>query len=151
MKIKPVVKLIIKYFYPPLRRLLFFFRTSNNSVKVVIFFKNKILLIKNTYRKGWTFPGGGVKTNESCEEAAIREVSEEVAIHINKMKNHGFFNSGTHKNNKTTVFSCKVKTANIKIDDLEVEKAIWVDIDKASRLQLLPVATQCVRLLNLFG
>lgn len=148
MKIKLVVKLIIKYLYPLLRHLLF--RPNNNSVKVVIFFENKILLIKNSYRKGWTFPGGGVKTNESYEQAAIREVREEVAININNLKNHGFFYFGTHKDNKTTVFSCKVKSSNIKIDDLEVEKAMWVDINNASRPQLLPIATRCARLLNLF-
>jgi len=151
MRIKLILKIIIKYFYPSLKHLPFFFRLGNNSVKVIIFFKNKILLINNTYRKGWTFPGGRVKINESCEQAAIREVCEEVSIDINKLKNHGSFIFDGHKNNKTTVFTCKVKTSNIKIDNLEVEKAIWIDINKASRLQLLPVAKQCAKIINLFG
>jgi ADP-ribose pyrophosphatase YjhB (NUDIX family) len=149
MNLKRIGKFLITYFYPFFRYSLFFFRLNNDSVKVIVFFKNKVLLIKNTYRQGWTFPGGGVKKNESYEQAAIREVHEEVAINISKLKNHGFLNLDSQKSNKTIVFSCEVTKSNLKIDNLEVEKAVWINIDRVSHLPLLPVAAQCAKLLNL--
>ena len=151
MSLKRIGKFLITYLYPFFKHPLLFFRLNNDNVKVIVFFKNKVLLIKNTYRQGWTFPGGGVKKNESYEQAAIREVREEVAININinNLKNRGSFNLDSQKSTKTVVFSYEVKKSNLKIDDLEVEKAVWINIDEVSHLPLLPVATQSAKLLNL--
>ncbi|MFA6513833.1 MAG: NUDIX hydrolase [Patescibacteria group bacterium] len=48
---------------------------------VLIFNKNKkLLIVKPTYKEGWSIPGGGVDTDESPKMAAIREVKEEVGL-----------------------------------------------------------------------
>lgn len=39
--------------------------------------KDRVLLVRHTYRPGWYFPGGGVKRWETLEEAACREAREE--------------------------------------------------------------------------
>jgi ADP-ribose pyrophosphatase YjhB (NUDIX family) len=38
----------------------------------------KICLIRHTYTPGWHLPGGGVERGETCRDAAIKEVREEV-------------------------------------------------------------------------
>jgi 8-oxo-dGTP diphosphatase len=52
----------------------------------VIEYQKKILLIKRsakTSRSGqWCFPGGGIKENESPEDACIREAKEETSLDI---------------------------------------------------------------------
>lgn len=54
-------------------------------VKVVIKSdQGNILLAKPDYKKTWQFPGGGVENGESPEEAAIREVKEELNLDISK-------------------------------------------------------------------
>jgi len=41
-----------------------------------------ILLVKPAYKKTWQLPGGGVNDGESPEQAAVREVKEELGLDI---------------------------------------------------------------------
>lgn len=55
------------------------------SAGILILYNNKILLVHSTnspWWKSYTPPKGGVEGEESLEEAASREVNEEVGIHI---------------------------------------------------------------------
>lgn len=52
-------------------------------VKVVIKSdQGNILLAKPSYKKSWQLPGGGVDDGEGPEEAAIREVREELSLNL---------------------------------------------------------------------
>lgn len=148
---KQIARFLITETYSLLKPVLCFFRPNRRGVKVVIFFRNKCLLVKNTYRDGWTFPGGGVKKNESSRQAAIREVCEEVGILVANLKNHGSFVLSSERGSRTTVFSCRVKSSSFEKDDFEIEEAMWVDIDEIPRLFMLPMATQCIRMLKLYN
>jgi ADP-ribose pyrophosphatase YjhB (NUDIX family) len=44
--------------------------------------QGRIALIRNTYRDGWSLPGGVVDDNEPPADAAIREVREEVGHEV---------------------------------------------------------------------
>ncbi len=44
--------------------------------------KGNILLVQPTYKPGWQFPGGGVDAGESPEEAAVRELREELGVEL---------------------------------------------------------------------
>ena len=50
---------------------------------VAVWSNGALLLVKKTYRKGWSLPGGLRKRGESGEQAAVRELFEEVGIQIN--------------------------------------------------------------------
>jgi len=146
---KRIIRFFIAKLYPFAKSILYFLTPRGKGVKVLVFHKNKLLLIRNTYRKGWTFPGGGVKRNENYKQTAVREVYEEVAIKVSNLRNHGLFTLDSCKSGKTVVFSCRTKTPNFKIDNFEIEKAMWVNIKEISHFHLLPVAMQSAKVLKL--
>ena len=41
-----------------------------------------LLLVRQSYRRGWTFPGGLLKRNEAPAAAAVRETREEVDLEV---------------------------------------------------------------------
>ncbi len=49
---------------------------------VAIWHRDKILLVKSSYRKGWSLPGGLVKRGETWTQTAVRETFEEVGIRL---------------------------------------------------------------------
>ena len=51
---------------------------------VAVWSSDKILLVKKSYRKNWSLPGGMRKKGESWEQAAVRELFEEVGIRIDE-------------------------------------------------------------------
>lgn len=54
-------------------------------VKVIIKSdQGRVLLAKPDYKKSWQLPGGGVDDNESPEQAAVREVKEELNLDISQ-------------------------------------------------------------------
>jgi 8-oxo-dGTP pyrophosphatase MutT (NUDIX family) len=42
--------------------------------------QGRVLLVRHSYMRGWSLPGGGVGRNEPPEAAAVRELQEEVGL-----------------------------------------------------------------------
>lgn len=55
-----------------------------NRGATIILEKDRVALIKRTkpHTTYYVFPGGGIETGETPEEAAIRETYEEIGVHI---------------------------------------------------------------------
>ena len=47
---------------------------------IVIDSEGRILLVRQTYTRGWTLPGGGVEFSESLDQGLARELDEEAGI-----------------------------------------------------------------------
>lgn len=57
------------------------------SVSALIFnARGELLILKPGYRPEWILPGGSVDKNESPEKACSREIQEEIALAIPKLK-----------------------------------------------------------------
>ena len=58
----------------------FIFRPKVHGAYCLIYVDDKVLVIKNSYKKFWTIPCGMIDRGEAPLEAALREVQEEVGL-----------------------------------------------------------------------
>jgi 8-oxo-dGTP pyrophosphatase MutT (NUDIX family) len=57
-------------------------RPETRGAMVAVWHGGELLLVRTSYRPGWTLPGGYVERGESPSEAAARELAEEVGLHV---------------------------------------------------------------------
>jgi 8-oxo-dGTP pyrophosphatase MutT (NUDIX family) len=63
------------------RALWFVYRPHVRGVMAVpVTPEGKIVLVRLTYDRGWHLPGGGIKSGETPEQAALRELEEEIGL-----------------------------------------------------------------------
>ncbi|MEM7215251.1 MAG: NUDIX domain-containing protein [Pseudomonadota bacterium] len=72
--------------HPVIRKLFhtwfLFRRPMTLGVRVLVENDGKVLLVRHTYVSGWYFPGGGVESEETAEQAARKELLEETGIRV---------------------------------------------------------------------
>lgn len=61
------------------------FKIKTRGVRVLLVHRDKIILVRHWYNSLWVMPGGGIKKYETPEQAAIREIKEEVGIDIKQL------------------------------------------------------------------
>lgn len=122
----------------------FIFRPATFGVNVAIWHNHQILLVKTSYKKECSLPGGYVKQNEEITRAAQRELIEELNIQINpeRFVHIGQYTSDKeYKRDTTHIFEIHLSRAPaIKKDDREI---VWADFkspDDALSLNLSPYA-----------
>jgi len=62
------------------------FKIKTRGVRVLITHQNKLILVRHWYNSLWVMPGGGIKKHETPEQAAIREIQEEIGIDIPQLE-----------------------------------------------------------------
>ncbi len=90
----------------------------------------KILLVRSRFsRQEWALPGGGVKHNESYEQAAVREVLEEIGLKIHDLRYLGKANSHeSYAKFSVRVFAAHASDYDIKCN-FEIREARWLSMD----------------------
>ena len=106
-------------------------RPDTYGAFVAVWHEGRVLAIKNSYKPQWTFPGGGVKSNESAIQAAARELSEEVGIEVETSSLSivkEFVCHAEFKKDHATAFEIVLEAEpKVKVDGLEVVEANFVD------------------------
>jgi len=118
------------------------FKPLSNGVYIAVWCSDKVLLIKNSYKKDYTLPSGGIKKGEGLKIAAARELFEEVNIKVNpdEFKFVGAYsNRYEHKRDTINLFEIRFTTEPaFKVDDREVIWASFIDSADAMRFRLFP-------------
>jgi len=125
-----MLKYIYKFGIYPVKLYWFLFRPSGFGVKCIIQRADgKILLVTHTYGKGtWNIPGGGIEKGETSEQAAIREVGEEVGITLERVEKIGsFISTREYKKDHVDVFMAHTDSKIGGIDHNEIKSAQWFD------------------------
>ncbi len=128
---RKMVAVIISLAYPLARLYWFIFQPQCRGANVVIKHNREYLLVMHSYGETlWTLPGGGVHKNESPEEAAKREVMEEVGISLEQLTNYGhFLYPDEYKRETIWVFTSEVKNKTFVLNSFEIKTAQWFDLD----------------------
>ena len=115
----------------------------------------EILLIKRGLepcKDMWAFPGGFMRMEETAEECALRELSEETGLRVNVLKQLGAF-TGIHRDPRERVvsiaFYALVQPSEVTGGD-DASQARWFPLDEAPQLAfdhdyILRKATQQLR------
>ena len=111
--------------------LVFMIVPQKDRVRVIVYRDDgKILLVRGRFsRQKWALPGGGVKHNESYEQAAVRETLEEVGLRVHNLRYLGKANS----HESYAKFSVRVFVAHASDYDIrcnfEMMEARWLNMN----------------------
>ena len=104
---------------------------KKDRVRVIIYHDDgDILLVKNRFsRQKWALPGGGAKHNESYEQAAVREVLEEIGLKIHNLRYLGKANSHeSYAKFSVRVFAAHASDYDIRCN-FEMMEAQWLNMN----------------------
>ena len=109
-------------------------RPNTYGAFVAVWHEGRVLAIKNSYKPQWTFPGGGVKPNETPLQAATRELREEVGIDVQPNSLSivkQFICQSEFKKDHATAFEITLEAEpNVQVDGLEVVEGTFLDFEE---------------------
>lgn len=138
------IQILLRTAYLIIRLFWFLFRPKSYGVGVAVWHSGKVLIIRNSYRTGYSLPGGNKKRRETGRLTAVRELSEEVGVLLNPddLTHAGRFIS-THefKKDHVTLYEVEFKDRPaIIIDNREVIEAQFLTPKEAIGTDLHPIA-----------
>jgi 8-oxo-dGTP pyrophosphatase MutT (NUDIX family) len=100
--------------------------------------EGRLLLVHRTDNDMWGLPGGAVELGETLEDAAVREVHEEVGLTCHRLKLFGVYSgpelyyrypNGDEVHNVAVSFLCRDFSGTIEVDNVEVKEASFFSLD----------------------
>ena len=96
---------------------------SRTGAAVAVLFSGKLLVVRHSYRRGIGLPGGQVEAGESAQEAAVRELREELDLVVPEAELVPVYNSLT-----TRIFEYRpASPPPFRVDGIELVDARFVD------------------------
>jgi 8-oxo-dGTP pyrophosphatase MutT (NUDIX family) len=133
-----------------------FRKSRTQGAQVAVWNRDRVLLIRNSYRKTYAFPGGYIRSGENTAAAASRELYEETGISI-PTERLSFAFACTYSNGKhegyDDIYECRLENKPvICIDNREVvdgrfvtpARALALPLEKHVRHYLSPKASGSV-------
>lgn len=139
------------------RAALLYYRMTKRPIRgvmVAVWHRGRLLMIRNSYRKGWSMPGGLPNRKEPLARAAVRETDEEVGIRL-APADLAFVTVAAGEmgpRDRVHIFETEVTgPVDIAIDHREIVEAAFVRPDEALRRPLNDAVAAYLRSRNADG
>jgi 8-oxo-dGTP pyrophosphatase MutT (NUDIX family) len=124
-------------------------RPTTHGALITLWNRGEVLLVRNSYVRYYSAPGGYVRRSESGREAAVRELREEVGVSASP-ESLELALEETHewegKHDHVEIFSLEVPQRPIlRVDGREVVTADWFTPARALELDLFPPLRRVVQ------
>lgn len=117
-------------------------RPETTGALVAVWHQGRVLLVKNSYRRQLTLPGGYVKPREDRRTTAARELLEEVGIRAQpKRLVHAYHGTHVFEYRKDTLDIYELDVDDppeVRVDDREVVRAEFHTPAEALDLNVVP-------------
>ena len=117
-------------------------RPHKGGILIAIWNGGELLIVKNTYRKQHTLPGGYPRGGESPPQTGARELAEECDVHVAPEQLKEVYR-GEHlfegRRDDVTIVEVELPTRpNIRVDHREVAYARFARPDESLGLEIVP-------------
>jgi len=140
--INALIRVVYRLAHWGLRLLWFLRRPETTGALVAVWYGGRVLLVKNSYRRQLTLPGGYVKSREDRRTTAARELQEEVGIRAQpKHLVHAYHGTHVFEYRKDTldIYELEVdEPPQVRVDDREVVEAEFHTPGEALELSVVP-------------
>ena len=117
-------------------------RPDRDGALVEVWHAERILVVRQSYRQTWTFPGGNILHGEEARRAASRELAEEVGVHVNPDQLrlvHTSSHRWEHCRDHVRIFELHLPAEpRLVIDNREIVAACYQNPETIARLPVPP-------------
>lgn len=121
-----IVRMPVKWYWK-------LFNVQTRGVRIMIIYQGSVALVRHWYNTLWVMPGGGINKYETSEQAAIREVREELGWDVGQLdyKLGEYSNNKEGKNDTVHCFVVELTEKPLikKRFNLEVSDVVWYPLD----------------------
>ena len=132
--------------YRMLRAWWFIRRPYHEGVLVGVWQGPRVLLVRTSYHGWFGLAGGSRRRNESPQEAAVRELAEELGMYVDPDQlsyRCSIEHSTEHRRENLPFFEVELsQDVAVHIDNREIVWAEFVTVDEALQLNLFPPVRQ---------
>lgn len=133
------------------------------TVFIVVYSKERknityLILKRKKHWRGWEFPKGGVEKNEKILDCVKREVLEETGMKALKVKKFNVYGKYNYKKKfpdrpgfvgqSYSLYGVKIEKQNVKIDEREHSKFLWLDFERACKKLTFANQKKCLKIVN---
>lgn len=115
-------------------------RPDTHGALVAVWNAGEVLLVKNSYRREYTFPGGYIRKGESPEAAGARELEEECGVQVEVSRIRLAYDGVElyeQRNDRVTILEVELDVRpTVVVDNREV---VWAGFKSPREVLSMPV------------
>ncbi len=121
-------------------------RPEARGVYVALWCRGRVLLVKNSYKRGFTFPAGGLQAEEDPRAGALRELREETGVNLDDAllsEGREFLSREEYKLDRSVVFEAQLpQEPQVRVDGREVSWGAFLKPAEVTQRPLTSIVKQ---------